>query len=148
MVPVTPLVQQLTRRLIAREEGSMDAPATPVAAVHAACEHVYRDLSRWVGQNGSRALFIRALAEVRAQSPILADIDIRVRSAAGLDGVSESIQTHGAPAVAGALESLLQTLLALLARLIGDDMVVRLVEADERDRPRVEGRAGTGGSSA
>jgi hypothetical protein len=35
---------------------------------------------------------------------------------------------HGVPAVAAGLEAVLETLLGLLGRLIGDDMAMQLVE--------------------
>ncbi len=38
------------------------------------------------------------------------------------------VQTHGAPAIAAGLEVMLETLLDVLGRLIGDDMVAQLVE--------------------
>ena len=128
MAPVTPTVQQMTSRLIAGEPGSRDTPDATVAAAQAACERLNRELSRWVGANGSLALFTRALAETRAQHPVLAKIRIRTRSEASLEGVAETVQKHGAAATADGLTSLLVTLLELLGRLIGDDMVMRLVE--------------------
>jgi hypothetical protein len=38
------------------------------------------------------------------------------------------VEAYGAPAVAAGLEAVLERLLGLLGRLIGDDMVARLVE--------------------
>ena len=146
MPPANEPLRQLIRRLIAREGGSKDAPGQ-AAAAHAACERVYGELSRWVGSTGSRALFTRSLAEAGAEHPALATIGMRDRPDAGLGGVSEGIQTHGAEATAAALEALLSTLLGLLGRLIGDDMVVTLVEPKERSPRAVEG-AGNGEGSA
>jgi hypothetical protein len=144
MAPVTPTVQQMTSRLIAREPGSRDTPDATVAAAQAACERLNRELSRWVGANGSLALFTRALAEARAAHPVLAAIRVRTRSQASLEGVPETIQKHGAAATADGLTSLLATLLELLGRLIGDDMVMRLVEQgnqnDMQDGERLGGR--------
>ncbi len=111
------------------------------AVVHTACQRVYRDLSRWVGSDGTRALFARALAEARAEHPPLAGISVGARSEPGLEGISESIQGHGDKATAAALEALLVTLLGLLGRLIGDDMVLTLVEPKERKRAFVDGNA-------
>ena len=144
MEPETPRLQQLTSRLIAREESSRDTPDAMVAAVQAACERLNRELSRWVGANGSLALFTRALAEARAQHPVLAEIRIRTRSEATLEGVAETVQKHGAPATADGLTSLLVTLLELLGRLIGDDMVMRLVEQGNQNYARNGERLGGG----
>ena len=134
MSPETPTVRQLTRRLISGEEDLQDSP-DPAAAAVRACVRVYRDLSRWVGMKGSLALYNRALIQARSEHPLLTGITIRSEPAPGLDGVPEMIRTGGAAAAAAALESLLLTLLGLLGRLVGDDMVVRLVEPGVRDEP-------------
>lgn len=120
-------VRELTRRLVAREAAQGDAPDI-AAAAYAACERAYRALSRWLGANGSHALFTRALAQTQAEHLLLRDIRVRTRSESGLEGVTESIQVHGAAAVAAGLESLLVALLELLGRLLGEDMAARLVE--------------------
>lgn len=128
MSPATPRVRELTRRLVAREATQGDAPDVAVAAVQAACERVYGALSRWLGANGSRALFTRALAQAQVEHPLLRDIRFRTESESGLEGVTESIQVHGVAAVAAGLESLLVGLIELLGRLVGDDMAARLIE--------------------
>ncbi|MDQ3699209.1 MAG: hypothetical protein M3373_14485 [Gemmatimonadota bacterium] len=128
MSPATPGARELTRRLVAREAAQGDAPDIAAGAVHAACERAYQALSRWLGANGALALFTRALAQAQAGHPLLRNIRLRTRSEFGLEGVTESIQVHGAAAVAAGLESLLVALLELLGRLVGDDMAARLVE--------------------
>jgi hypothetical protein len=128
MSPQTPAVQELTRRLVAREATQRDAPDVAAAAVQAACERAYQTLSRWLGANGSYALFTRALAQAQGEHPLLRDIRLRVQSESGLEGVTESIQVHGVAAVAAGLESLLVALIELLGRLVGDDMAARLIE--------------------
>ena len=42
-------------------------------------------------------------------------------------GVGEMVETHGASAVAAGLESLLATVLALLGRLIGEDITAQIL---------------------
>jgi hypothetical protein len=70
----------------------------------------------------------RALAEARVVHPALATIGYEYRAGPGLSGVAESITRHGADATARALEGLLEAILALCIRLIGDDIVATLVE--------------------
>lgn len=130
-----PAVQQLTRRLIDREAPG-DTPAKQAAAVHSACERVAHDLSRWVGTHGCEVLFTRALTESRTEHPVLATIRVRSELEPGLDGVPESIQANGAAETATALESLLVTLFELLGRLIGDDMVMRLLGRGVQENPQ------------
>ena len=120
--------RQLARRLIEarRSEGSEgDSPARATAA---ACDRLYRELSRWVGLDGCYALFSRALAQARTDYPALAQIQIRARSQPHIDGVAETIIARGDPATAEALEFMLECLIELLGRLIGEDMATKLIE--------------------
>lgn len=120
--------RELTRRLVARAAAQSDTPDGAAHAVHAACERTYRKLTRSLGQSGSHALLTRALAQARIEHPLLGDIRIGAQSEPGLGGVPGIVQAHGAPAVAAGLEAVLETLLGLLGRLIGDDVMTQLVE--------------------
>ncbi len=119
---------QIARRLIilsdAREGGRHDAARATVGA----CDQLYHDLSRWVGTDGCRALFTRAIAQARTDYPLLEKIHLRVRPQPHLEGVAETIEAHGAPATADAIESMLVGLIELLGRLIGDDMAMKLID--------------------
>jgi hypothetical protein len=121
--------QELTRRLVARATDESEAPDGSALAVLEACERTYRELTRRLGQTGSNALLTRALAQARTEHPVLKEIRIGGSSKASLDGVTEAVQVHGVPKVAAGLEATLEKLLDLLSRLIGADMVVRLVES-------------------
>ena len=108
-----------------RSERAGDPGARAAAA---ACDHLYRALSRWVGPDGCHALFTRARADARAEHPALEQIHLRARSEPYIDGVAETIMAHGDAASAEALESMLVRLVELLGRLIGDDMAMKLIE--------------------
>lgn len=71
---------------------------------------------------------MRALAQARAEHPALGKIQLRARSTPYVDGVAESIMAYGDAATAEALDSMLARLVELLARLIGDDMAIKLIE--------------------
>lgn len=101
---------------------------TPARAAATACDHLYRELSRWVGPDGCHALFTRARAQARADYPALEQIQLRAQSEPYLEGVAETIMAHGDATTAEALESLLVRLVELLGRLIGDDMATKLIE--------------------
>jgi len=118
----------MARRLInsRRSERADGHPAARAAA--AACDQLYRELSRWVGPDGCHALFTRALAQARLEYPASAQIQLHARQEPYIDGVAESIMAHGDPATAEALESMLVSLVELLGRLIGDDMASKLIE--------------------
>jgi hypothetical protein len=123
-----PPAREIAGRLISSRRSERKGGETAARAAAAACDNLYRELSRWVGSDGCHALFTRALADTRIEYPALAQIQLRARSEPYIDGVAETIMAHGDPATAEALESMLVRLVELLGRLIGDDMAVKLIE--------------------
>ena len=135
-----PAAREIARHLISSRRSERKSGDSAARATAAACDTLYRELSRWVGPDGCHALFTRALTETRTDYPALAQIQLRARSEPYIDGVAETIMAHGDPATAGALESMLVRLVELLGRLIGDDMAMRLIErsltsSERGDRP-------------
>jgi hypothetical protein len=139
-----PPAQQIARRLIKSHRSERAEGQTPARAAAAACDQLYRELSRWVGPDGCHALFTRALAQARTEYPALGQIQLRARSEPYIDGVAETIMAHGDPATAEGLEAMLIHLIELLGRLIGDDMAMKLIErslaASDRGDPTSDGR--------
>jgi len=123
-----PTPSQLARRLISIRRSEHAGADTPARAAAAACDHLYRELSRWVGRDGCHALFARALSEARTDGSALEGIHLRAGSDPYVDGAAETIMAHGDAATAEGLESMLVRLVELLGRLIGDDMAVKLIE--------------------
>lgn len=120
--------QQIARRLLDSRRPEPGEAASEARAVAAACNHLYRGLSRWVGPDGCHALFARSLAEARTEHPALMQIQLRARSEPYVDGVAETIMAHGDAATGEGLESMLVRLIALLGRLVGDEMAMKLIE--------------------
>jgi hypothetical protein len=118
----------VARRLIDARRANGNATGGAARAGAEACGKLYVDLSRWVGSDGCHALFTRALTEVRARHPALAQIHLRVRSDPYVDGVAETTAAHGEAAAAQALEAMLAFLIELLGRLIGEDMAMKLIQ--------------------
>jgi hypothetical protein len=128
-MPAAPFAaRELTRHLIARARAPGNDPADSAAAAHAACECVSTEFSRWVGVRGYEALLSRALVETRIAHPALESIRYEIRAVPAVNGMTESLARHGIDATTEALAALLESILALLARLIGDDIVIMLVE--------------------
>ena len=123
-----PAAQQIARRLINSHRSESAEGHSVARAAAAACDQLYRELSRWVGPDGCHALFTRALAQARTEYPALGQIQLHARSEPYIDGVAEAIMAHGDPATSEALESMLISLVELLGRLIGDDMAMKLIE--------------------
>ena len=136
--------REIARRLIRSRRPDPAGADTAARAAASACEHLYRELSRWVGPDGCHALFTRALAQAQAEHAALEQIQLRARSEPYIDGVAATIMAHGDAATAEAFESVLVHLIELLGRLIGDDMAMKLIDrslfASER------GRAGPSGT--
>jgi hypothetical protein len=127
-LPRNPPARQIVRRLVDSRRHERTGADTAARAAVSACEHLYRELSRWVGPDGCHALFTRALAQAQAEHPALGQIQLRARSEPYIDGVAATIIAYGDAAAAEAFESLLVHLVELLGRLIGDDMAMKLIE--------------------
>ena len=120
--------QELARRLLARDAPGEDAPHAVAAATDRVCGRVSENLSRWVGIDGTNALFARALARAQAEHPALANVRYSRQSAVCLEGLAESAHIHGASAAADGVAAILTALIELLGRLIGEDIAMRLVD--------------------
>jgi hypothetical protein len=120
--------RQTARRLIDSHDPERRESDGAAGAVAVACNHLYRDLSRWVGPDGCHALFSRALVQARGHVATLDEIKLRPGADPYVDGVADSVVSHGDAAVAEGLESMIVHLIELLARLIGDDMATKLIE--------------------
>lgn len=136
--------RQIAHRLIGSQRSERAEGDTAARAAAAACDYLYRELSRWVGRDGCHALFTRALAQARTDHPVLEEIQLRAQSEPYVEGVAENIIAHGDAATAEALEWMLVRLVELLGRLIGDDMALKLIErslaASERGDAASDGR--------
>jgi len=132
--------RQLARRLIEAQRSERSEGDNRARATAAACDRLYRELSRWVGLDGCYALFSRALARARTDYPALAQIEIRARSQPHIDVVAETIMARGDDATADGLEFMLERLIELLGRLIGEDMATKLIERSLAPAPRSNDR--------
>lgn len=137
-----PPAQQIARRLIKSRRSERPGGDSPARAAAAACDQLYRELSRWVGPDGCHALFTRALAETRPEYAALAQIQLLARSDPYVDGVAETIMARGDPATAEALEWMLVRLVELLGRLIGEDMAMKLIEQGSAASERGDAASG------
>ena len=119
--------REIARRLIDSRRQERTGADTAARAAASACDHLYRELARWVGVDGCHALFTRALTQARVEHPALTQIQLHARSDPYVDGLAATIMAYGDAATAEALASMLVRLLELLGRLIGDDMATKLV---------------------
>jgi hypothetical protein len=137
--PTKTVVRELATQLLARES-SAPLGADTTGAADRVCRRVSDDLARWMGNDGCRALFARALATAQAGGghPALEMVRISAGSVYCLDGLSAAAARHGAPAAMEGAAAVLAALIDLLGRLIGDDMALGLLEHSGRPRVPVQ----------
>lgn len=123
--------RDMARQLLARETGGADRPEAVAAAIQRLCTRVSVNLRQSVGEDGYNALVARALRRTEPEHPVLTDIRRVADAGIYLDRVSAGVESHGVPAVRAAIESLLATLIDVLAGLIGADMVLNLLDHDD-----------------
>jgi hypothetical protein len=92
-------------------------------------------VARWVGAEGFRVLWGRALTLAQAGHPALGKLS---DSEWGKQAVVSAVQAHSARQVAAGIISVLATLIDLLGRIIGQEMAVRLVEQTGAPSPSGE----------
>lgn len=132
--PDREVVRERVRHFISLRTTSGEAPEVANAAsALAAANDLYRDLSQWVGHDGSHALFSRSFAQARARHPALADLKLSVRSEPYLTNLAKIIKAHGDSDAGAGIEAMLVALFDLLSRLIGDDILTRLIDGSLPD---------------
>jgi hypothetical protein len=126
-------------------------PKGPNAAVAAdrVCRRVSDELALWIGSDGCRALFGRALATAQAAGahPALDMVRISAGSSYCLDGLTDSAARYGVPAATEGAAAVLAALIELLGLLIGDDMALNLLEQSAGARSPTPAQARRGRSS-
>ena len=85
-------------------------------------------LLRWFGPDGFHAVLSRALATARKDHPALAHVRIEPRSEARLTELAANAHRYRPAELRDALLSLVAATIALLSRLVGDDLVRRLLQ--------------------
>jgi len=123
-----PAAQKLARTMIDSRAPGRSGANSAARAAAGACDHTYRELSRWVGHDGCHALFTRARAQARGNHPLLEQIQLRPRGDPYLEQMTETIDAHGNAPTREALEAVLGNLFHLLGRLVGDDMAKNLIQ--------------------
>ncbi len=120
--------RETARRLVDSRRPQHSETGDRARTIAVACDALNRELSRWVGRDGSHALFMRAVAHARTESAALDRIYFRPGADPYVEGVEESIHAYGDAETADPLESVLVKVIELLERLVGDSMATKLIE--------------------
>jgi len=127
------------RRLVKREcdrpAKSRLSPDGIAEALYRACDLVVRNLRESMGDDGCDALFARAISRTEALHPVIKQLRDSRESGLSRAHLSDAVTADEGAARAG-VESLLAGLIEILARLIGEDMALRIIDRDSnRDLP-------------
>lgn len=133
MIPRSIAAVDVAERLWARAVGGATAPSEVAVAADLMCAQVGAGLRRWIGAAGYNALLDRALAKARSEHPVLDEVTCLGKDASVIVGV---VRARGAGELSAGLVAVVSELVELLGRIIGDEMVVQLVEQISMPSPR------------
>lgn len=103
------------------------------AALEFRCRQITGNLRDALGADGCAALLARAMAECEPRHPVLRQMRGPDEREVQLGNVAAAVAAHGIAAVDAAVEALVGSLVGILARLIGEDMALRLIGLDGSD---------------
>ncbi|HEX5385926.1 MAG TPA: hypothetical protein VFW66_04430 [Gemmatimonadales bacterium] len=129
MTRPSPAALAAARRLWASGANDAATPDDVGAVASRIFAQLGRGLARWIGPDGYTALLNRALGLARQEHGAL--LGLMWRESAAPD-FAAAAQVYGVAAVRAGVVAMLATFIDLLARIIGEDMAVQLVE---RTRP-------------
>jgi hypothetical protein len=103
-----------------------------VAAAERVLQHLRTHLARWFGSEGFRALLLRAIDRTRRPFPALARPlppfeEGEGVGVLGLDELFDNLKSCSTQETRDATVALIAAVIALLGRLVGEDVAVRLV---------------------
>jgi hypothetical protein len=101
-----------------------------IASLEYRCRRLSDNLRESLGVDGCAALLARALAECEKQHPALKSMRGPDEREIQLQGVPAATAVHGLRTVEAAIEALQMSLAGILARLIGEDMAMRLMDLE------------------
>jgi hypothetical protein len=119
------------RRVLARTVGEQPREPDQLAeALLAGLGPVVARLRESMGDDGCRALVGRASSRAELAHPAVAILRGDDERSVSIDSVRAMIEAHGGAATTAAVEHVLAELTDILARLIGDDMALQIVDPD------------------
>ncbi|MEX2177189.1 MAG: hypothetical protein WD801_00670 [Gemmatimonadaceae bacterium] len=105
--------------------GAQDTPR--VVAQTLELRRVTDNLRDTMGVDGCTALLERGLMRTETHHPALTLLRRQHGRELHLDGVAAAVEIHGLAAVEKAITALMEALIEVLSRLIGEDMAIRII---------------------
>jgi hypothetical protein len=122
MVPPSPKLVELARRIVEQEAGRSPDPAASAAAVETACRRLKAHLLDLLGSGGVSALFRRALHLAQREQPLLAGVGVSEDSAVCFTRLTESLAASTDEEATSAAAAVLTHMLDLLVVLLGEEL--------------------------
>ncbi len=146
MTQSSPAAIEVARLLWTRTAGDVSEPGAVAEASERMCSQLAVGLGRWVGAAGYRALLDRAVGLARLEHPALDSLSCH---GGEQPLIAAAAREHSPAKVTAGMVALVEALIELLGRIIGEEMALRLVEqaggAEEiaRRRPSPRGVVST-----
>jgi hypothetical protein len=119
-------MNDLARQLLMSEAKNPASSEELAYATERIYSELLRYLSRILGRDGSRTLLLRSLKQAQNKFPLLQSVETEADGS--LKGLFQSFQGHEAAATLEIGVALIESLLALLASFVGEDLAKLLVE--------------------
>ena len=120
--------RDLAKRILAQEAGNLRTPQDVLAAAVAVCRKLYLEIGQFVGTEGFRALFARALHLARAEFSFLEAVQVgECSDDEYLVGMADVVSQRDTEEITEAIAAVLGGFFDLLSTFIGDDLALRMI---------------------
>lgn len=128
MVPPSPRLIELARRIVEHEAGGPPDGAASVAAVEGACRRLKDHLIDVLGSGGVSALLSRAVHLAQRENPSLAGVAVGGEPGGCFTGLAESLAARTDEETTVAAATVLAHVLNLLVVLLGEELGMKPVQ--------------------
>lgn len=135
--------RDVARRILARVAGTRESPADVAAIADDVFQQLHASLVPWFGSEAVDALIARTVDRVRSVDPVLRGMSSAAVGTTRLDGATQLLRAASPADAEAAVITLVGTFVALLGRLVGRDLALRLIEQNglDKDQPNDKGYA-------
>jgi hypothetical protein len=119
-------INDVARRLVVSETKNPRSSEELAYATERACQKIRSNLSRVLGQDGSNVLVARSLKLAQKQFPCLQPVEATPNVC--LEGLLDSIQAQDPEKTLQVCAGIIESLVSLLASLVGENLAITLVE--------------------
>lgn len=128
MVPPSPKLVELARRIVEHEAGGSPDGAASVAAVERACQRLRDHLVDLLGSVGVSALLTRALHLAQRENPFLAGVAVNGEPGACFTGLAESLAARTDEEATAAAATVLTHVFDLLVVMLGEELGMKPIQ--------------------